>query len=120
VLLLRLALAGRAASHPRTGEWLSQLRDRFEAAAQRGDRLHEQEAARWELELEHDAPKALAYAKSNYTRQKEPRDAEVLLRAALAARDPAAAQPALEWLKTSGYEDPGMQALAGKLMGGTR
>ncbi|GAB3653670.1 hypothetical protein GCM10028813_25420 [Ramlibacter alkalitolerans] len=119
VLLLRLALAGRAVNHPRTGEWLSQLRDRFEAAARRGDRLHEQEAARWELELEHDAAKALAYAKSNYTKQKEPRDAEVLLRAALAARDPAAAQPALEWLKTSGYEDPVLQEVAAKL-GGTR
>jgi Tfp pilus assembly protein PilF len=119
VLLLRLALAGRAMNHPRSGEWLSQLRDRFEAAARRGDRLHEQEAARWELELEHDAPRALAYAKSNYTKQKEPRDAEVLLRAALAARDPAAAQPVLEWLKTSGYEDPVLQEVAAKL-GGTR
>jgi hypothetical protein len=118
VLLLRLALAGSATNHPRTGEWLSQLRDRFEAAARRGDRLHEQEAARWELELEHDPAKALAYARSNYTKQKEPRDAEVLLRAALAAKDPAAAQPALEWLKTSGYEDPALQAVAAKLGGG--
>jgi Tfp pilus assembly protein PilF len=117
VLLLRLALAGRAAHDPKTDDWLAQLRDRFEAAAARGDRLHEQEAARWELELEHDAPKALGYAKNNYTRQKEPRDADILLRAALAARDRAAAQPALEWLKTSGYEDPGMQAVAARLEG---
>jgi Tfp pilus assembly protein PilF len=120
ILLLRLALAGRAAHDPRAEEWLGQLRDRFAAAAKRGDRLHEQEAARWELELEHDAPRAVAYAKSNYTRQKEPRDADILLRAALAAKDPAAAQPALEWLKTSGYEDPAMQAVAAKLTGGGR
>jgi Tfp pilus assembly protein PilF len=115
VLLLRLAIAGRAVKHPRTREWLSQLKDRFEAAARRGDRLHEQEAARWELELQNAPARALAHAKSNYARQKEPRDAEVLLRAAFAANDPGAAQPALEWLKTSGYEDPALQALAGKL-----
>lgn len=115
ILLLRLALAGRAAHDPRAKEWNDQLRDRFQAAAQRGDRLHEQEAARWELELENDPARALAYAKSNYTRQKEPRDAEILLRAALAAKQPQAAQPALDWLKTSGYEDPALQALAAKL-----
>jgi nicotinamide riboside kinase len=115
ILLLRLALAGRAANDPRAKEWRDQLRDRFQAAAQRGDRLHEQEAARWALELENDPARALAYAKSNYTRQKEPRDAEVLLRAALAARQPPAAAPALGWLKASGYEDPSLQQLAAKL-----
>jgi Tfp pilus assembly protein PilF len=117
VLLLRLAIAGRAAGDPRAGDWAAQLRDRFEAAARRGDRLHEQEAARWSLEIEHDPARALAYAKSNYTQQKEPRDAEVLLRAALAAKQPQAAQPALAWLESSGYEDPALQALAGRLKG---
>jgi Tfp pilus assembly protein PilF len=119
VLLLRLALAGRAQKHPRTDEWTAQLRERFQAAARRGDKLHEQEAARWALELENDPVRALAYAKSNYTTQKEARDAEVLLQAAVAAKDPAAAQAALEWLKASGYEDAGLQALAARL-GATR
>jgi hypothetical protein len=118
VLLLRLALAGRAAAHPRTKEWLAQLRERFDAAARRGDRLHEQEAARWALELENNPARSLAYAKQNYTTQKEPRDAEVLLRAALAAKDAAAARPALDWLKESGYEDPRLQVLAQKLGAG--
>ena len=112
ILLLRLALAGQAARDPRAADWMQQLRERFAAAAQRGDRLHEQEAARWELELEHDPAKALAYAKSNYERQREARDAEVLLRAAVAAKQAAAAQPALEWLKASGYEDPELRKLA--------
>ena len=115
ILLLRLAIAGRSAGDPRTADWTAQLRDRFEAAARRGDRLHEQEAARWSLELHNDPARALAYAKSNYTQQKEPRDAEMLLRAALAARQPAAAQPVMEWLATTGYEDPHVQALAQKL-----
>jgi Tfp pilus assembly protein PilF len=115
ILLLRLALAGRAARDKRAEGWRAQLRDRLQAAAQRGDRLHEQEAARWALELEHDPARALAYAKSNYSRQKEPRDAEVLLRAALAAKDPQAARPVLEWWQASGYEDPSIQALAARL-----
>jgi hypothetical protein len=118
VLLLRLALAGRATRDPRAGDWAAQLRERFQAASRRGDRLHEQEAARWALELEGDAARSLAFAKANYTQQKEPRDAEILLRAALAARQPEAARPALEWLRTSGYEDPALQALALKLGGG--
>jgi hypothetical protein len=117
ILLLRLAIAGRAAGDPRAADWAAQLRERFQAAARRGDRLHEQEAARWSLELEHDPARALAYARSNYTQQKEPRDAEVLLRTALAAKQPQAAQPALQWLESSGYEDPSLQALAGRLKG---
>lgn len=112
VLLLRLALAGKATADPRAAGWNRQLRDRFADAERRGDRLHEQEAARWALELEGDAAKALAFASSNYGKQKEPRDAEVLLRAALAARQPAAAQPALAWLRESGYEDAGLAQLA--------
>ncbi len=117
VLLLRLALAGRVTQDPRAAEWLAQLRSRFADAEQRGDRLHEQEAARWALQLEGDAAKALAYARSNYQKQKEPRDAEVLMRAALAAKQSVAAQPALEWLRSSRYEDPVLQALAKQLEG---
>lgn len=119
VLLLRLALAGKAANDPRARDWSAQLRDRFEDAAKRGDRLHEQEAARWALELQGDAARALGYAQSNFERQKEPRDAQALLRAAIAAQQPQAAQPALRWWKESGYEDPVLAALAARL-GGTR
>ena len=44
ILLLRLALAGKAAKHKKAADWASSLRDRFVEAAKRGDRLHEQEA----------------------------------------------------------------------------
>ena len=54
-------------------------------------------------------------ATRNYQDQKEPRDAEVLMRAALAAKQPRAAVPALDWLRTSKYEDPALKALADKL-----
>ena len=115
ILLLRLALAGKAAKDPRASGWAAQLRDRFAAAALRGDRLHEQEAARFELAIEGNPAKALAAASHNYEVQKEPRDADILLRAALAARQSQLAQPALDWLQSSRYEDPALSAVAAQV-----
>lgn len=122
VLLLRLALAGKAAGDKRAEGWAAQLRERFQAAAQRGDRLHEQEAARFELDLEGNPAKALTLAARNYQVQKEPRDAEILMRAALAAKQAKTAQAALDWLRSSGYEDPAIAAVAAQLaaQGATR
>ncbi len=115
ILLLRLALAGKATNHKKAADWASNLRDRFVEAAKRGDRLHEQEAARFELDIENNTKKALTLAVNNYKLQKEPRDAEVLLRTALAANDAAAAEPALNWLKQNKYEDAHLTELAAGL-----
>jgi tetratricopeptide (TPR) repeat protein len=122
ILLLRLALAGKMARDPRAKGWADQLSDRFDAAALRGDRLHEQEAARFELDVLGQPAKALELAARNYTAQKEARDAEILMRAALAADKPQAAQPALDWMRANNYEDPELAALAAQLVarGATR
>jgi hypothetical protein len=120
ILLLRLALAGKATNHKKAADWASSLRDRFVEAAKRGDRLHEQEAARFELDIENNPKKALALAANNYKLQKEPRDAEVLMRTALAAKDAAAAEPALAWLKQNKYEDTHLVELASNLMSLTK
>jgi tetratricopeptide (TPR) repeat protein len=115
ILLLRLALAARAVGDARAQAWTTQLRERFTAAARRGDRLHEQEAARFELDMEGTPARAVLLAQRNYEVQKEPRDAEILMRAALASRQAMAAQPALDWLRTSRYEDPEFTRLADAL-----
>jgi tetratricopeptide (TPR) repeat protein len=115
ILLLRLALAGKALNDSRAAGWASQLRDRFADAAKRGDRLHEQEAARFALDVEGNAAQAVDLATRNYQDQKEPRDAEILMRAALAAKQPRAASPAIGWLRANKYEDPRLAALAGQL-----
>lgn len=122
ILLLRLALAGKTTGDKRSVDWATQLRDRFVAAALRGDRLHEQEAARFELDIEGNAARALKLASANYKIQKEPRDAEILMRSAIAAQQAQTAQVALDWLRTSRYQDPALQALAGQLvaLGATR
>ncbi len=115
ILLLRLALAGQAVGDARAGGWIAQLRERFADAARRGDALHEWEAARFELDLARRPDRALPLAVRNYAVQKEPRDAFLLMRAALAAGRPAEAAPALAWLRASRYEDPAFTRLAGEL-----
>jgi Tfp pilus assembly protein PilF len=116
VLLLRLALAARAAgdaaaaaTHTRT------LQARFDAARLRGDTSHRKEEARHRLGLLDDAAGALPLARENFAGQKEPADALLLLQAALAARDKAAAQPALQWLAGSGFEGQAWRALAAQI-----
>lgn len=115
ILLLRLALAGQAARDSRTAGWIAQLRERLADAARRGDTLHEWEAARFELDIENRPSRALDLAASNYAVQREPRDAQLLMRAALAAGRPAQAAPALAWLRASRYEDPAITRLAEEL-----
>ena len=112
VLLLRLALAEQAAKLPAAAAHFAVLKERFDASALRGDKLHQQDEARFHLEALGDAKGALRRAAENYRLQREPSDARVLLEAALAAKDPAAAQPALDWLRASGYEDPVYAKLA--------
>jgi hypothetical protein len=111
-LLLRLALAARALKLPETEKHVRILGERFADAALRGEKLHLQEEARYLLDLKGDARAALAAAAQNYGTQREPRDALVLIEAALAARDPAAAAPALQWLESSGFESDRVRRLA--------
>ncbi|MDH4287893.1 MAG: hypothetical protein OEV65_04030 [Aquincola sp.] len=115
VLLLRLALAAKAAGDPRADGWARELGARFDAARARGDRTHEKEEARFALALLHDAKRSLALARSNFAVQKEAADARVLLEAALAARSRSDAAPALDWLERNGVESVVLRALAAQL-----
>ena len=115
VLLLRLALAAKAAGDARADGWARDLAARFAAARARGDTTHEKEEARFVMALQADAGRALALAQSNFAVQREPADARILMEAALAARQPAAAAPAREWLQTHSVESVVLQSLASKL-----
>jgi hypothetical protein len=114
-LLLRLALAARALKLPEGEKYTRTLGERFADAGLRGEKLHLQEEARFLLDLKYDARAALAAASENYRTQREPRDAQVLIDAALAARDPGAAAPALQWLEASGFEGARIRNAALKL-----
>ena len=114
-LLLRLAIAEDRLKLPAAGAHSQALADRFAAAALRGERLHMAEESRFLLELKGDARTALVVAAENWKSQREPRDAAALLEAARAARDPAAAAPALRWLDQSGFEDARLRRIAAEL-----
>jgi tetratricopeptide (TPR) repeat protein len=118
ILLLRLALAAKELGLPEAATHTKALADRFADSARRGDRLHLAEEARFELELRGDAAKALELALLNWKQmQREPRDALIILEAALAARNATAAAPALDWLKQTRYEEKRYQRLAQALEG---
>jgi len=112
ILLLRLALAEKALFAPAAKEHIDALKARFDAAALRGDKLHQQEEARFNLYLLGNKEKALSLAQENFRLQREPRDARILFEAALALGDPASAKAAFEWLQQSGYEEPGLRKTA--------
>jgi hypothetical protein len=88
------------------------LRDRFAAARLRGDAVHRREEARFALHLLAEPSIAVQLARENWKVQREPPDARILLEAALASGDGAAARPALEFLAATGLEDVRLAALA--------
>ena len=114
-MLLRLAEAETLLKRPTAAAHVQALSDRFAAAKLRGDTTHQAEEARFHLRLRKDAKEALRLAAENYRVQKEPRDARIVLEAALAGRNPAAARPVLDWLQTSGFEGQPLRALAQQL-----
>jgi len=120
VLLLRQALAARALGNAAPADaaqtWARELAARFAAARQRGDTTHQKEESRFLLALGPpgvaNVQQALKLASTNFSVQREPADARILLQAALAARDRAAAEPAMAWMTASGIDSVALKALA--------
>ena len=117
-LLLRYALAMQALPGQQAAFQAAktELAARFHAAMQRGDTVHQREQARFALFAQQDVPAALQLAQKNWAIQKEVPDMRILLEAALAARNYAAAQPVLAWIAEHGVEDVALQRLV-KLLG---
>ena len=88
---------------------------RFEAARARGDSSHQKDESRFVLAVSGQPERALQLALANYHQQKEVADARIVLEAALAARQRAAAEPVLQWMAATGVESPALHALAAKL-----
>jgi tetratricopeptide (TPR) repeat protein len=101
--LLRLAEAQRRVSTSRRES--DQLKERFAEAARRGERLHRRDLARLHLVLLDDRRTALTWALENWEEQREPADARLLARAALAVGDTKALAQLRTWRGQTGYED---------------
>lgn len=114
-LFLRLALAEQALDLSSFQTHTAELAARFAAARERGTTVHVREEARFILALLRDAKRALPLAQANWNVQREPADARILLECALADKNRAAAQPALDWIKNNRVEDFHLQQLARQL-----
>jgi predicted Zn-dependent protease len=110
-LLLRLALADQALGSPQLQSRIASLQARFDAARARGDRIHLREEARFYTALLKAPAEGLRLAQANWKIQKAPADARVLLESALAAGQPAAALPVLEWMRTTKLQDANLERL---------
>ena len=104
-LLVRRAIAEHAARGPEAAMLVRAMHDRIAAAAERGDRVHLREEARFALEVDGDARRALAIARDDWQVQKELADARLLAACAAAAHDPDAAAPVRTWRDTTGVRD---------------
>jgi tetratricopeptide (TPR) repeat protein len=116
-LLLRLALA-ESVLVPRPATCASHimaLKARFEAGHLRGDFVHQREEARFDLRLLDQPSEALRLAQANWRVQHEPADLRILLESALAAGEPAAASPALDFMRSNHLEDVELAKLARRL-----
>jgi tetratricopeptide (TPR) repeat protein len=104
-LLLRIAIAQRQLHDPRQAQSSARLQAAFAAELQRGEAVHRREQARFLLEVEDQPKRSLDVALENWTVQHEPDDVLALVYAARAAGNPAAAEPALDFMRTQGLRD---------------
>jgi len=107
--LLRIAIIATRQRADRSAS--VELAARHAEAAARGEQVHLRDLARFKLDALHDAPAALAAARENFRSQREPWDIRILLEAAHAAGDRAAAREVIEWRRTSGYQDQNLAQL---------
>ncbi len=115
-ILLRLAIAARRlGNEPEASQWQRQLQTRFDEIRLRGSEPHGRFESRFALEVLDDPQRALELAQANWEKQKEIRDTRIFLEAAIAAEDPQAAQPVLEFLKKHGTEHAALSKLVEEL-----
>ena len=113
-LLLRLAEAERRMGQPNM-EHEGRLADQFKTSRRRGETVHQREEARYRLRIAGDAVEALRLAESNWSVQREPADARILLEAAAAAGQPGPAAPVIAWIERNGVEDILLSAMVERL-----
>ncbi len=115
ILLPATIAAHRAGQQALAAEWRAQLQSRFEENRLRGNPPHGRYEALYQMELVNDPKRALALAQDNWEQQKQPADSRVLLEAAVAAKDPAAAQPVVDFLAKHGTQHVVLERLVQQL-----
>lgn len=96
-VLIRRVLAARATGRDDRAD-VAELARRFQLNLDLGLTAHAREEAQYFLLIAADPAQALARARVNWALQHEYDDARLLLDAAVAAGDPAAARPVVDWM----------------------
>lgn len=112
-VLLRLAIAGTLARTASAGRDVAEMRERIALANERPEArvFHGREQAMFALAVEHDAEGALALARGDVARQREPLDLLVLAEAARASGRPEAIEEARRLKSSIGLHDRRIDAL---------
>jgi tetratricopeptide (TPR) repeat protein len=111
-LLLRLALAKRLVDAADLSPLVAEIQSRFEVSRMRRENVHLGDEARFALYLLRRPHEALDLAQRNWSLQRTPQDARILLEAAFAADDPEKAKPAIELLARAGVSHERLATLA--------
>jgi Tfp pilus assembly protein PilF len=115
-LLLRAALAARAAGAANAGYLAQRLREQYAAHQRRGDFVPSRDYAKFLLDIEGKASAALNAALTNWQSQREPSDAIIVVRAAIAAGRPTAAAPVVTFVRQHGLEDVRLARLLNQVL----
>jgi hypothetical protein len=110
-LLLRAALAARQLGGTDALQLAQRLRDQYAAHQRRGDFVPSRDYARFLLDVEGKPSAALEAALTNWQSQREPADALVVVRAAIAAGRTSAASPVATFVREHGLEDARLASL---------
>lgn len=114
---LRYVLAEAAVKAPGTQGDIWAMGARFAAMDQAGSHLYQREQSRFVLHLQKDPDRALDLARENWQVQRAPWDVRVYLEAALAADQPQAARPVLDFIEETHLTTPHIDALVKKIHG---
>jgi len=116
-LVLATIAAERSGNRDMADTWEAILDDRFRELRLRGGEPHGRFEAQVLLEVKNDPAGALEISLANWDRQKEAEDSRNVLAAALASGDRDAAQPVIDFLRSSKTEDRELLELVEQLEG---
>jgi tetratricopeptide (TPR) repeat protein len=112
---LVLVTAEKMLGSPKANADMAEMDARFRSMDERGDHVFMREEASYLLHVENDPKMALNLARQNWEVQRAPKDVRVYLEAALAANDPAAAKPAVDFVAKTHLSDVELDPLLKQL-----
>ena len=116
-LFLRLIIAEKKMNSPGVESHTNELKTRFLENSKRGENIHEREEAIFNLAISNNPALALELAQKNWQKQKEPIDARIFLKSAIAANKKNTTKPVIEFINQTMIEDIHLIKLAEEIKG---